>query len=125
MQGLRFSFNKRSIVLTWFLSYAVILLLPVIIGILVYFESSRTLKEEIDSANESLLKQVREVMDNQFQTMERLNLEMTWNLKVQEVLFPTNMRCSRRITNTTCTRFPRSLKSTKRLTPSLICSIYT
>ena len=80
-------FNNRSIVLTWTLSYFLILLLPVLIGILLNVESNRTLKEEIHKANDSLLKQVREVMDNQFKTMEQLNFEITWNVRMQELLY--------------------------------------
>ncbi|SDN20429.1 Helix-turn-helix domain-containing protein [Paenibacillus sp. yr247] len=80
-------FNGQSIVLTWMISYIVILLLPVAIGLLLYVESSRTLKEEIQQANDSLLKQVREVMDNQFKAMEQLNFEITWNVNMQELLY--------------------------------------
>lgn len=80
-------FNGQSIVLPWLISYIVILLLPVAIGLLLYVESSRTLKEEIQQANDSLLKQVREVMDNQFKAMEQLNFEITWNVNIQEMLY--------------------------------------
>lgn len=78
--------HPRSIVLTWLFSYLAVLLLPVMISIIVYLESSATLEEEIHEANHSLLKQVREVMDNYFLSMERLNFEITWNLQVQELL---------------------------------------
>ncbi|MEK3917926.1 helix-turn-helix domain-containing protein [Paenibacillus sp. FSL H7-0331] len=64
-----------------------ILLLPVMISIFVYINSKTTLESEIHKANNSLLKQVREIMDNYFQSMERLNFEMTWNLQVQELLY--------------------------------------
>ncbi|MBP1963619.1 AraC family transcriptional regulator [Paenibacillus aceris] len=80
-------FNGQSIVLTWMISYIVILLLPVVIGLLLYMESNKTLKEEIQQANDSLLKQVREVMDNQFKAMEQLNFEITWNVNMQELLY--------------------------------------
>jgi two-component system response regulator YesN len=80
-------FHRRSIVLTWLLSYLAILLLPVVISIIVYTESSRTLESEIHEANRSLLNQVREVMDNQFKLMERLTLEMRTNVKVGDLLY--------------------------------------
>ncbi|MBD0381396.1 AraC family transcriptional regulator [Paenibacillus sedimenti] len=80
-------FNGQSIVLTWLTSYIVVLLLPIAIGFLLYFESSRTLKEEIHQANDSLLKQIREIMDNQFKMMEQLNFEMTWGVRMQELLY--------------------------------------
>jgi two-component system response regulator YesN len=82
-----FRFNGRSIVLTWLLSYLIILLLPMIIGVLVYFESNKTLEEEIHKANDALLKQIREIMDNQFKAMEQLNFEIMWNVRMQELLY--------------------------------------
>ncbi|WP_248928086.1 helix-turn-helix domain-containing protein [Paenibacillus hamazuiensis] len=79
--------KRRSIVLKWLFSYIVVLLLPIVINVVVYYESSKTLESEIHQANSSLLKQVKEDMDNQFRNMERLNFELTWNLKVQDMLY--------------------------------------
>lgn len=81
------SFSRRSVVITWLLSYLTVLLLPLIISVFVYIVASRTLESEIHEANSSLLKQVREMMDNYFQAMERLNYELTWNVRVQELLY--------------------------------------
>ncbi|WP_127585192.1 helix-turn-helix domain-containing protein [Paenibacillus koleovorans] len=79
--------RRRSIWLTWLLSYVTILLLPILLSIFVYAASSRTLKNEIHQANNALLSQVRESMDNHFQAMERLNFELTWNIRIQDVLY--------------------------------------
>jgi two-component system response regulator YesN len=79
--------NRRSVLLTWLLSYLAVLLLPVAMSVIVYIKSSETLENEIHEANQSLLKQVREVMDNQFETMERLNFELTWNLRVRQFIY--------------------------------------
>ncbi|MDF2921440.1 MAG: hypothetical protein K0R57_354 [Paenibacillaceae bacterium] len=79
--------NRRSVLITWLLSYAAILLLPLALGFLVYRESSDTLKGEIHKANDWLLSQVRENMDNQLQLMQQLNFELTWNVQVQELLY--------------------------------------
>ncbi|MFC4778778.1 AraC family transcriptional regulator [Paenibacillus sp. GCM10023252] len=79
-------FNRRSVLTTWLLSYMAVLLLPIIMSIIVYHQSSRALNHEIHAANSSLLKQVREIMDSQFQAMERLNFELSWNVKIKELL---------------------------------------
>jgi two-component system response regulator YesN len=79
--------RRRSVVLTWLISYLTMLLLPLIISIFVYAISSQTLKSEIHQANDALLSQVREVMDDHFLSMQRLNFELTWNLRVQELLY--------------------------------------
>lgn len=83
----KLGFNRKSIMLTWLLSYLSILLLPVVMSVIVYFQSNETLENEIHQANSSLLKQLREVMDNQFQSMERLDFELTWNVAIQELLY--------------------------------------
>lgn len=81
------SFSRRSVIITWLLSYLAVLLLPLLISVFVYTVASRTLESEIHEANGSLLKQVQEMMDNYFQAMERLNYELTWNVRVQELLY--------------------------------------
>ncbi|MDF2925631.1 MAG: hypothetical protein K0R57_4545 [Paenibacillaceae bacterium] len=78
--------NKRSVLLTWLLSYMAVLLLPVFMSIIVYVQSSRMLSDEIHLANDSLLKQLREQMDKQLQTVDRLNFELTWNTRVRELI---------------------------------------
>ncbi|WP_135551940.1 helix-turn-helix domain-containing protein [Paenibacillus cymbidii] len=79
--------RRKSVILTWTLSYAAVLLLPLAISLFVYFVSSRTLESEIHQANRSLLSQVREVADGYFQSMERLSFEMTWNVRIQDLLY--------------------------------------
>ncbi|MGG1516437.1 helix-turn-helix domain-containing protein [Paenibacillus oryzisoli] len=81
---------RRSIALTWLISYLTVLLLPILCSIVVYFISSRTLENEIDTANRSLLSQVQEVSDNYFDAMQRLNFELTWNVNVQNLLYSNN-----------------------------------
>jgi two-component system, response regulator YesN len=82
----RLWFNNRSVLLTWLLSYLAVLLLPVLMSVIVYVQSSKMLADEIHLANDSLLKQLREMMDKQFQTVDRLNFELTWNVKVRELI---------------------------------------
>lgn len=79
-------FNSRSVLMTWTLSYLAVLLLPVILSALVYLQSSKMLTDEIHLANNSLLKQLRELMDKQVEAMERLNFELNWNTKVRELV---------------------------------------
>ncbi|NHN29362.1 helix-turn-helix domain-containing protein [Paenibacillus agricola] len=83
----KFQINRRSVLLTWLLSYLAVLLLPVIMSVIVYTQSSKALENEINQANQSLLMQVREVMDNQFEAMERLNFELRWNVRIQQFLY--------------------------------------
>ncbi|MFC0215502.1 helix-turn-helix domain-containing protein [Paenibacillus chartarius] len=79
--------RRKSVIVTWMLSYLAVLLLPLIVSVFVYIVASRTLESQIHEANGSLLKQVREMMDSYFQAMERLNFELTWNVRMQELLY--------------------------------------
>ncbi|MFF2093904.1 helix-turn-helix domain-containing protein [Paenibacillus sp. NPDC058174] len=79
--------NKRkSIVFTWLISYSAVLIVPIIISLIIYSQSSMALKSEIHRANDSLLKQVRYTIDNQIDLMKRLNMELTWNSKLQALI---------------------------------------
>ncbi|GGG86062.1 helix-turn-helix domain-containing protein [Paenibacillus radicis (ex Gao et al. 2016)] len=79
--------NKRkSIVFTWLISYSAVLIVPIIISLIIYSQSSMALKSEIHRANDSLLKQVRYTIDNQIDLMKRLNMELTWNSKLQSLI---------------------------------------
>ncbi|GAA3409591.1 helix-turn-helix domain-containing protein [Paenibacillus hodogayensis] len=83
----KFRFNSRSVLLTWLLSYVVVLLFPVLMSFIVYTQSSRMLENEIHEANNSLMEQFRGVMDVQFENMKRLSFELGWNVKVRQLLY--------------------------------------
>ncbi|KHL95722.1 hypothetical protein QW71_11480 [Paenibacillus sp. IHB B 3415] len=78
--------GSQSVLLTWTLSYMAVLLLPVILSSIVYFQSSKMLADEIHLANNSLLKQLRENMDKQLEAVNRLNFELNWNTKFRELV---------------------------------------
>ncbi|HZG84013.1 helix-turn-helix domain-containing protein [Paenibacillus sp.] len=79
-------FNSRSVLLTWAISYAAVLLLPTVLSAVVYIQSSKMLVDEIHAANDSLLKQLREMIDKQIEAVDRLNFELSWNPKVRELI---------------------------------------
>lgn len=79
-------FNSRSVLLTWSLSYMAVLLLPVALSSIVYYQSSKMLTDEIHLANNSLLKQLRELMDKQIDAVNRLDFELNWNTKFRELV---------------------------------------
>ncbi|WP_042203690.1 helix-turn-helix domain-containing protein [Paenibacillus camerounensis] len=77
---------SRSVLLTWTLSYLAVLLLPVMLSSIVYYQSSRMLADEIHLANNSLLRQLRELMDKQIEAVNRLDFELSWNTKFRELV---------------------------------------
>ncbi|RXZ82440.1 AraC family transcriptional regulator [Paenibacillaceae bacterium] len=83
----RFLLRRRSIILTWLLSYLAILFVPILISVFVYNQSQGILKSETHRANNVLLKEVREVIDNQVQNVQRLTTELTWNVRIRGFLY--------------------------------------
>ncbi|AIQ66414.1 helix-turn-helix domain-containing protein [Paenibacillus graminis] len=57
--------KKKSILMSWSISYLVILLIPITIGAAVFAESRSLLKEEVNRSNMVLLSQVQENIDSQ------------------------------------------------------------
>ena len=71
--------KNRSIRISWLLSYLLITLVPIMMSVLVYFESSRTLEGEINKANSSMLTQASQALESRFEDIIRLNTEIAWN----------------------------------------------
>lgn len=69
-------FSSKSVFMKLLLSYLVILLLPVGIGSLFYNRVERSMVDNSNRAHLGLLEQVRLVMDNKTQEMERLALQI-------------------------------------------------
>ncbi|WP_238358091.1 helix-turn-helix domain-containing protein [Cohnella zeiphila] len=81
--------KRQSVVFTWIVSYSVVLFVPWIISLVIYSQSSDALRSEITRANDSLLKQARYTIDTQIDLMKRLNMEITWNIKLQNLMYTT------------------------------------
>ncbi|ANS75395.1 AraC family transcriptional regulator [Paenibacillus yonginensis] len=79
--------KRESIIVTWLVSYSVVLFVPIAISLVIYAQSSQALKSEIHRANDSLLKQMRYTIDSQIDLMKRLNMEMTWSPNLQQVMY--------------------------------------
>ena len=79
--------KRKSIVFTWLLSYSAVLFVPIVISLVIYSQASHALKSEIHRANDSLLKQMRYTIDNQVDLMKRLDTEITWNDKLQNLMY--------------------------------------
>jgi len=81
--------KRNSVVFTWVISYGVVLFVPWVISLIIYTQSSDALRSEINRANDSLLKQARYTIDTQIDLMKRLNMEITWNTKLQNLMYTT------------------------------------
>jgi two-component system response regulator YesN len=79
--------KRKSIIVTWLISYCAVLFVPILISLIVYSQSSAALRSEIHRANDSLLKQVGYTIDNQVDQMKRLTMELTWNARLQTLMY--------------------------------------
>src|SRR5665647_1718858 len=83
-------FKKRSIKYPWLISYATLLIIPMLISVLVYIVSSNVLEGEISKANNSLLKQVQYEIDSRLKDIEKSAFEISINPSVKELAFMDN-----------------------------------
>ncbi|MCR8635558.1 helix-turn-helix domain-containing protein [Paenibacillus radicis (ex Xue et al. 2023)] len=73
----RIGFNKRSVIVTWLISYISVLLVPIMISGIIYVATWHVVESEVNRANESLLQQMEQAIDNNLGGIERLSVEMT------------------------------------------------
>lgn len=82
----RITMRNKSIFLSWVIAYASILIIPLVISSIVYYNSGKTLEREIVRANESLLNQIQYVMDSKLRELNRLGVELDFNSYVTELI---------------------------------------
>jgi len=79
--------RKNSILYVWLRSYALVLLIPVVMMAVVYMQTNKVIEDEINSANSSLLKQLQEEIDSQIEHVQRMREVITFNERVRKLLF--------------------------------------
>lgn len=72
----RIRFNKRSVIVTWLISYISVLLIPIIISGILYAAAWHVVESEVNRANKSALEQMEQAIDNSLRGIERLSLEI-------------------------------------------------
>lgn len=78
--------GKQSVIFTWLVSYALILLIPVVISIFIYIQAARVVEAEINNSNLFLLKRVQQRMDGLIEDAVRLSQEISLNTRVNQLL---------------------------------------
>ncbi|MGG1516702.1 helix-turn-helix domain-containing protein [Paenibacillus oryzisoli] len=79
--------KRKSVIFTWLISYSAVFIIPILMSLILYRESSNTLRSEIHRANDTMLQQVRETIDTQIEMMQRLSMELTWNTRIQSLIY--------------------------------------
>ncbi|MGG1516688.1 helix-turn-helix domain-containing protein [Paenibacillus oryzisoli] len=73
---------KRSVYLFWLISNLTILCVPIVITMLVLFQSQHLLSTEVIRSNRALLNQVRQSLDNQFKDIKQMGMQLSLDPKV-------------------------------------------
>ncbi|MFD0716043.1 AraC family transcriptional regulator [Paenibacillus sp. GCM10027626] len=79
--------RKNSILYVWLRSYALVLLIPVVMTGIVYVQTNKVIEDEINSANSSLLRQLQEEIDSQIEHVQRMREAIAFNARVRKLLF--------------------------------------
>ncbi|UUZ89923.1 cache domain-containing protein [Paenibacillus sp. P25] len=83
---MKLSIKRRSIVMTWLISYLSVLLVPVLIGGSIYWEALRIVGNEINRSNEAPLIQIKETADNRLRDLDTLGYQVSMNQRVLDFI---------------------------------------
>ena len=78
--------ERRSILTSWLASYFIVLLIPIVINIFVFFNTVRTVENEVNSSNIALLTQLQRIIDDQIHQAENLCLQINWNSQIKALI---------------------------------------
>lgn len=78
--------NKRTIIISWLISYSLILMIPLFISAVIYGQTFLMFEKEVNSSNSLLLKKMQQRMDNILTDGQRLSEEISLNSKVRALL---------------------------------------
>lgn len=80
-------YKRKSILFSWLISYAILLLIPLIISGIVYIQSVKTIRDEINRANAALLDQWQQTMDSRIRDVHQLAIQLGWNQNIQGIIY--------------------------------------
>lgn len=77
---------KQKIFHFWVYSYLCILAIPMLISLVVLLQSRNMLDEEVVRANDALLTQIQETIDNQIKDIQRMGMQLSFEPKLVRYL---------------------------------------
>lgn len=79
--------NKNNTFISWLASYAVILIIPIIIGSFMYFVSVRIINEEVNKAQNASLEQLQTIIDSKLEDINKLSTAVIFNRRVTQLAY--------------------------------------
>ncbi|AEI40628.1 helix-turn-helix domain-containing protein [Paenibacillus mucilaginosus] len=77
---------SRSVAVKWIVSYAVIMIIPVLISAVVYMQTREIVEYEIRRASNAMLNQVKYVVDNELKQTEKLAAQLSIDPEIKRFL---------------------------------------
>ena len=77
----------RNLFLVIFISYLVVLILPLVMTSTIYFRSERIVKEQIIDSNQAVLKQMKKTIDNRLDEIEKLSSQIFLDQNTQLLMY--------------------------------------
>lgn len=78
--------TRKKVFVKLLVSYLIVLLLPVIIGILLFNRIEKIMVENANASNTAMLEQVRDVLDNRFKEVEQLSLQISLDKNLNRLM---------------------------------------
>lgn len=78
--------KKHSVLISWMLSYSLVLIIPIIISAIVYYSAIQIIEKNTSSANISLLTQMKSIFEDQIQQANNLCLQINWNTQIKSLI---------------------------------------
>jgi two-component system, response regulator YesN len=85
-RGEKMNETPKTVFVKLLISYLVVLLLPAIIGILLFNRVESIMVENANKSNTTMLEQVRLVLDNRFKEAEQLSLQISLNQRLNHLI---------------------------------------
>lgn len=77
--------DKGNIYFSWFLSYILILIIPIVLILVSYMLSVSVIEKEINKTHAASLQQLNEMMESTFSDIQNLAIEVSWNDKSRSI----------------------------------------
>lgn len=77
---------SKSVAFKWIVSYAVIMIIPLIVSAIVYLQTTQIIEYEIRRASNAMLKQVKFIVDNELKQTEKLAAQLSIHPDIRKYL---------------------------------------
>jgi AraC-like DNA-binding protein len=79
--------KPQSVFFSWLLSYALIMIITLIISVFAYWESGKVIRYETDRASGASLKQLQQVLDGRLSDIQRMSVEVSLNSRINALVY--------------------------------------